>query len=103
MNPLSSTPWYVGYADLNAPIDCRAADPYQAGSGGAQALNQRRASACGIMSATAGTAVVRPPWGAGAGTNDVTLTLAAGIPVYLDFDEIISGTATLVVVFWPRV
>jgi hypothetical protein len=31
------------------------------------------------------------------------VTLAAGIPVYLDFDEIISGTATVVVVFWPRV
>jgi len=100
---MKSTPWYVGYANLAAPIDCRAADPYRAGSDGAQALNARRASACGIMAANAGgTAVVRPPWGAGAGTNDVTLTLAVGIPIYLDFDEVISGTATGVTIFWPR-
>jgi hypothetical protein len=100
---MNNTPWYIGYANLAAPIDCRASDPYRAGSSGAQALNTRRSSACGIMAGAAGTAVVRPPWGAGTGTNDVTVTLAAGIPVYLDFNEVISGTATTVVIFWPRI
>jgi hypothetical protein len=49
--------------------------------------------------------VVRPPWGAGAGTDDVTLQLVAGMPpVELDFDEVIAGgSATGITIFWPRV
>ena len=102
---MQSTPWYRYYADLVAGINCRAADPYPGGAAGAQATNARNASACAIRANVTGTAVVRPPWGAGAGTDDVTLQLVAGMPpVELDFDEVIAGgSATGVTIFWPRV
>lgn len=96
------TPYYKSYANLSSAIDCKADDPFSASMSDNTSVSQRNCEACAIMAGVAGTAVVRPPWGAGAGTNDVTLTLAAGIPVELDFKAVASGTATAVTIFWPR-
>lgn len=107
---MKPTPWFIGYANLNVAIDCRAADPFTYGpdpvSGTLSSLGSadRRASACAIYAGGTGTAVVRPPWGASDGSNDVTLALVAGMPpVKVNFDSVAAGgTATNVVIFWPR-
>src|SRR5512138_223148 len=97
------TPYYRPYANLAAPIITRDDDPYRAGTGDSLGASARRACACAIVAFGAGTAVIRPPWGAGGGANDVTLTLAAGVPQYFVIGTVVSGTATNVVLSWPLV
>lgn len=85
------TPFFKPYATLGTPIVCATDDPSGKGR-----------PACGIYSSTTGTAVVRPRGGASDGSADRTLPLVGGATIWGEFDSVISGTATNVVLFWAR-
>lgn len=87
-----TTPHFKTYANLSTAIDCKADDP-----------KGENRPACAIYSATTGTAVVRPLGGASNGSNDRTLNLVAGMPsLPVEFQNVASGTATNVTLFWKR-
>lgn len=88
---MSTTPHFLGYANLNTAIDCKSVDP-----------KGENRPACGIYAAVAGTAVVRPLGGASNGSNDRTVNLAAGTRLDIEFQNVASGTATNVTLLWKR-
>lgn len=89
---MTRTPHYLTYANLSTAIDCKAVDPKGEGR-----------PAVAIYAGATGTAVVRPLGGASAGTNDRTLSLVAGMPpLEVEFQNVASGTATNVTIFWAR-
>ena len=93
--PEHPTPHFLAYGTLASPVVCATADPSGKGRHGV-----------GIYVQGAGTVVIRPRGGASAGTDDRTLTAVAGLNLTgnsgIEFDQLVSGTATNVVVFWGR-
>jgi hypothetical protein len=85
------TPYFKPYASLASPIVCGTDDP----------SGQKR-HASGIYAAGSGTAVVRPRGMGSSDAQDRTLQLVAGVTLWVEFDRIMSGTATNLVLFWAR-
>jgi hypothetical protein len=87
------TPHFKTYANLSSAVVAATDDP---------SLKGRHA--IGFYVGTAGTAVVRPR--GGTGSTDQTFTCTAGANFTgesgVEFDQIVSGTATNVTVFWGR-
>ena len=89
------TPYFRTYANLNTAVLTRTADP----------APNRRSLNCRIYVGGAGTVVVRPTWAAdlAAAGDDITITAVAGAVYDIEAYSIVSGTATNVTVYWPRV
>jgi hypothetical protein len=92
-NATHPTPHFRTYATLASPVIAATDDPSEAGR-----------AAIGFYVGTAGTVVVRKRGGSAG--SDMTFTCAAGASFVgnsgVEFDQIVSGTATNVVVFWGR-
>jgi hypothetical protein len=82
---------FVSYADLSTLRNVKASDP-----------SGRQRYATWIYVGTAGTAVIRPRGGASNGSNDVTISFTSGKDLPIEFDALVSGTATAVTVFYDR-
>jgi len=85
------TPYFKPYASLASAIVCGTEDP-----------SGQKQCACGIYAAGSGTAVLRPRGGASNGSNDRTCNLIAGVTLWVEFDRVVSGTATNLILFWAR-
>jgi len=89
---MEPTSYFRSYATLASAVIMSTADPKP----------NRRSTCCGIYCGGAGTLVIRP-MGETTDANDQTITAIAGGPIMpVECDRIVSGTATLVTVFWPR-
>jgi len=84
-------PFYKSYANLSSARVATTDDPSGKGR-----------HAIGFSAGGAGTLVLRPRSGAADGSNDVSVTATAGMERFLEFDQITSGTATVVTVYWER-
>ena len=85
------TPNYKSYSSVNGGVNCRVDDPAKQGR-----------AAMWIYAAGAGTVVLRPPGMGADSSRDDTVTLIAGKDLPLEFEQIVTGTATNVTVFWKR-
>lgn len=90
-NAVIPTPHYLPYANASSPINCKTADP--SGKGRA---------AIGVTVCGSGTLVVRPCGGPIDGSLDRTEQFIAGMTKWIEFDQIISGTATNFTAYWQR-
>lgn len=92
LDKMIPTPYYLAFANTTSARDMRELDP-----------SGRRRFAIGITSGVGGTCRVRPPGGASDGSDDQTLTLAAGEDRWIEFSAMPAfGTATGVVIYWAR-
>jgi hypothetical protein len=91
--PAEPTPHLKTYANLNTAVVAATDDPKRKGR-----------HAIGFYVGGAGTVVVRPR--GGTVDDDQTITCSAGANFTcengIEFDQIVSGTATNVTVFWGR-
>ena len=90
IDPHFPTPYFKNYATLTSAAVCATDDPAGKGRKG-----------IGFYSAGAGTVVVRPPSMTDR-SRDEAITMIAGGKQELEFGQIVSGTATNVVVYWSR-
>jgi hypothetical protein len=91
------TPHFKTYANLAAPVVMETDDPLKL----TNPRNKGRPS-CLLYAGGAGTMVIRPCGMGSSNSRDTTVTFTAGKELPIECEQIVSGTATVVTVFWAR-